>query len=204
MPHFSNLIICEHCDTVYLKPHLSKSQTAKCLRCDAVLFRSSAFSIQQLLALTVTAALLFVAANIFPVMSIGLQGLSNQATLYDSVRALAQGEISAIAAVAGLTIILAPMLQIALLSWLLSFACADRAAPVFRVCMRMLEYLRPWSMLEVCLLGVLVAVIKLAGLLDVHPDLGLWSLAMLMVLLILISGKGIRRLWVDLEGKWND
>ena len=55
-------------------------------------------------------------------------------------------------------------------------------------------------MLEVCLLGIMVAIIKLAGMLDVHPGLGLWALAMLTVLLILISGRGIRRLWDDLDG----
>ena len=53
-------------------------------------------------------------------------------------------------------------------------------------------------MLEVCLLGILVAIVKLAGMLNVHPGLGLWALGMLTVLLILISGKDIHRLWDDL------
>jgi paraquat-inducible protein A len=53
-------------------------------------------------------------------------------------------------------------------------------------------------MLEVCLLGILVAIVKLAGMLDVHPGLGLWAMAMLMVLIILIAGKDIRRLWKEL------
>lgn len=92
-------------------------------------------------------------------------------------------------------------MQICLLCWLLGFATAGRAAPGFRTCMRALEHLRPWSMLEVCLLGILVAIIKLAGMLDVHPGFGLWALGMVTVLLILISGKGIRRLWDDLEGQ---
>lgn len=157
-------------------------------------------SLQQLLALSISAALLFVFANAFPVISISLQGLSNETTLLQSVQALAQGQISVIAAVVGLAIILAPMLQIILLCWLLLFALNGRAAPGFKACMRALEHLRPWSMLEVCLLGIMVAIIKLAGMLDVHPDLGLWALAMLTVLLILISGRGIRRLWDDLDG----
>ncbi|MDE1169489.1 MAG: paraquat-inducible protein A [Pseudomonas sp.] len=195
-------IICEHCDSVYDPVPLVKGQTARCVRCGAILGRGGQLSIQQLLALSITAALLFCFANAFPVISISLQGLSNQATLIESVKALAQGEISPMAAVAGLTIILAPMLQIALLCWLLLFANIGRAAPGFKVCMRTLEHLRPWSMLEVCLLGILVAIVKLAGMLDVHPGLGLWALAMLTVLIILISGKGIRRLWTDLEGQW--
>jgi paraquat-inducible protein A len=193
-------IICEHCDSVYTAVPLAKGQTARCVRCAAILDRGGQLSIQQLLALSISAALLFVFANAFPVMSISLQGLSNEATLWQSVEALAQGQISVIAAVAGLAIILAPMLQIILLCWVLSFALVRRAAPGFKVCMRSLEQLRPWSMLEVCLLGILVAIIKLAGMLDVHPGLGLWALAMLTVLIILISGKGIRRLWKDLEG----
>ena len=85
---------------------------------------------------------------------------------------------------------------------MLGFANVGRAAPGFKASMRALEHLRPWSMLEVCLLGILVAIVKLAGMLDVHPGLGLWALAMLTVLIILISGKDIRYLWDDLEGRY--
>jgi paraquat-inducible protein A len=200
MPSTSQWIICEHCDSVYTPVPLAKGQVARCLRCEAILARGGPMSLQQLLALSISAALLFVFANAFPVISISLQGLSNETTLWQSVQALAQGQISVIAAVVGLAIILAPMLQIILLCWLLLFALNGRAAPGFKACMRALEHLRPWSMLEVCLLGIMVAIIKLAGMLDVHPGLGLWALAMLTVLLILISGRGIRRLWDDLDG----
>ncbi|WAH56323.1 paraquat-inducible protein A [Pseudomonas silvicola] len=195
-----DLIICEHCDSVYQPTPLVRGQKAFCLRCGAVIGRGGHMTAQQLLALSICAAIVFCFANAFPVISISLQGLSNEATLWQSVEALAQGRISVIAAVAGLTIILAPMLQIILLCWVLSFAVAGTAAPGFKACMRALEHLRPWSMLEVCLLGILVAIVKLGGMLDVHPGLGLWALAMLTVLIILISGKGIRRLWHDLEG----
>ena len=143
--------------------------------------------------------ILFLFANIFPVISISLKGLGNAATLWESVQALAEGQITLIAAVAGLCIILAPGLQIVLLCWLLSYANLGLRAPGFRLCMRTLEQLRPWSMLEVCLLGIMVAIVKLGGMLSVHPGLGLWALAMLTVLIILISGKSIRRLWTELE-----
>jgi paraquat-inducible protein A len=61
--------------------------------------------------------------------------------------------------------------------------------------MRCLEGLRPWSMLEVGLLGALVAVIKLAGLLEVIPGIGLVALAALSMLIIYIAGRDIRDLW---------
>lgn len=195
-PHW---IICEHCDSLYQPQPLHKGESAYCLRCRAVLDRGKRLSIEQLLALTIAAGVLFMFANLFPVISISLKGLHNEVTLWGSVQALAQGRITLIALVAGLAIIFAPMLQIALLFWVLAHAHQGTVAPGFRLCMRSLEHLRPWSMLEVCLLGILVAIIKLAGLLDVHPGAGLWAMAMLMVLIILIAGKDIRRLWEELE-----
>lgn len=192
------LIICEHCDSLYEALALKAGESAHCLRCHALLERGHRLSIEQLLALTVAAALFFLFANLFPVISINMKGLSNEVTLWQSVEALAQGRITLIALVAGLSIIFAPLLQIVLLMWVLVHAVQGIVAPGFKTCMRALEHLRPWSMLEVCMLGILVAIIKLAGMLDVHPGVGLWAMAMLMVLILLIANRDIRRLWDEL------
>ncbi|NQD74989.1 paraquat-inducible protein A [Pseudomonas sp. CM27] len=188
-------IICEYCDAVYQRTQLQPSQRAVCSRCGGVLQRPVRITVQQRLALSITGAVLLAFANLYPVMSISMQGLRNAATLWDSVMILSHGSITFIALVVALAIILAPMLQVALLIWLLAFAVGRRRAPGFAMCMRALEGLRPWSMLEVCLLGALVAVIKLAGLLQVIPGIGLVALAALSVLIILIAGRDIRDLW---------
>jgi len=192
------LIICEHCDSVYQRPVLTHHQAAHCVRCGALLDKARKLNVDQLLALTLAAAILFLFANAFPIMQIGLQGLSNEATLWGTVEALAQGQITPIALVAGLSIIFAPGLQIILLAWVLVHARSGRVAPGFRACMRALEHLRPWSMLEVCLLGIFVAIIKLAGMLDVHPGIGLWAMAILTILILLIAGRDVRSLWDEL------
>ncbi|AIL61630.1 paraquat-inducible protein A [Pseudomonas alkylphenolica] len=189
------LIICEHCDCVYHKVSLGKHQKALCLRCGAVLQRYNGLTLQHRLALSITAGVLWLLANFYPVMSISLQGFSNSATLWDSVRALANGPITFIALVAAISMIIAPMFQLLLLIWVLGFALAGQRSPAFSLCMRWLETLRPWSMLEVCLLGAMVAVFKLAGLLDVLPGIGLVALAVLSLLMIRIAGRDIRELW---------
>lgn len=192
------LIICEHCDSVYQRPVLTHRQTAHCVRCGALLERARHLNTDQLLALTLAAAILFLFANAFPIMQIGLQGLSNEATLWGTVQALAHGRITPVALVAGLSIIFAPGLQIILLAWVLVYARTGQIAPGFRTCMRALEHLRPWSMLEVCLLGILVAIIKLAGMLEVHAGIGLWAMAILTILILLIAGRDVRDLWDEL------
>ncbi|NUT82315.1 paraquat-inducible protein A [Pseudomonas sp. NA13] len=198
MANTDRLIICEHCDAVYEPVELAPHQRATCVRCQAVIQRYSGLTIEQRLALSVTAAVLWIFANIYPVMTIRLQGLSNSATLWDSIVALSQGPITFIALVTAVTIIIAPAFQLALLLWVLGHAYLQRRAPGFSLCMRSLETLRPWSMLEVCLLGALVAVIKLAGLLDVLPGIGLFALAALSLLMIRIAGRDVRDLWNSL------
>jgi len=190
-----HLIICEHCDCVYEKVTLAKHQKTLCARCGGVLERYNGLSVEQRLALSFTAAVLWIFANFYPVMSISLKGLKNSATLWDSVLALSQGPITFIALVAAISMIIAPVFQLLLLIWVLSFALANQRSPGFRFCMRWLETLRPWSMLEVCLLGAMVAVFKLAGLLDVLPGIGLFALAVLSLMMIRIAGRDIRELW---------
>jgi paraquat-inducible protein A len=189
------LIICEHCDCVYEKVTLAKHQKTLCMRCGGVLQRYNGLTVEQRLALTFTALMLWVFANFYPVMSISLKGLKNSATLWDSVMALSQGPITFIAMVAAIAMIIAPFFQLLLLIWVLGFALKQQRAPGFKVCMRWLEALRPWSMLEVCLLGAMVAVIKLAGLLDVLPGIGLIALGILSLVMIRIAGRDIRELW---------
>ncbi|WP_130909229.1 paraquat-inducible protein A [Pseudomonas mucidolens] len=192
------LIICEHCDCVHEKVTLARHQKTLCNRCSGVLQRYNGLSVEQRLALTVTASVLWIFANFYPVMSISLQGLKNSATLWDSVVALSLGPITFIALVAAISIIIAPVFQLLLLMWVLSFALAGKRSPAFKPCMRWLEALRPWSMLEVCLLGAMVAVFKLAGMLDVLPGIGLFALAALSLLLIRIAGRDVRDLWETL------
>lgn len=195
MAKTDQLIICEHCDCVYEKVTLAKHQKTLCTRCGGVLQRYNGLTIEQRLALTFTALMLWVFANFYPVMSISLKGLKNSATLWDSVLALSLGPITFIALVAAISMIIAPIFQLLLLIWVLSYALKGQRSPGFRFCMRWLETLRPWSMLEVCLLGAMVAVIKLAGLLDVLPGIGLFALAVLSLMMIRIAGRDVRDLW---------
>lgn len=198
MADTQRLIICEHCDAVYEPVVLVARQKASCVRCGAVVQRYNGLTVEKRLALSITAAVLWAFANLYPVMSIRLQGLSNSATLWDSIVALSQGPIAFIALVTAVAIIVAPAFQLTLLIWVLGYAYANRRAPGFNLCMRGLETLRPWSMLEVCLLGALVAVIKLAGILDVLPGIGLFALAALSLLIIRIAGRDVRDLWDSL------
>lgn len=195
MRTFPHLVICEHCDSVYRRRPLAPREVARCGNCNALLYRAGRLDVDRRLALTVAAAVVFAIANACPVLRVGLQGMYNEATLWGAVAALAHGPTAPIALPAALALCIAPGLQIALLGWVLIHARAYRRAPGATHALRLLAMLRPWSMIEVGLLAILVAVCKLAGYVDVAPGPGIWATAALAALLPAIADADIAQLW---------
>ncbi|WP_148863538.1 paraquat-inducible protein A [Marinobacter fonticola] len=194
----SPYIICEYCDSVYHRPQLSLHQKALCQRCGAVVARHNLLSIDQSLALSVAAGMLLLFICFYPVLMLKAQDQINSASLFDTVLALAEGPISLMALMSAFAIVFVPALQVVLMIWLLVHARGGVRAPAFRGCMRALAALRPWGMLEVFLLGCLVAVVKLKGPLDAAPTLGLFALGFLSLLMIGMAGRDVHLLWEKL------
>jgi len=196
---YPQLVACEHCDSVYRRCTLAAGEVARCRRCDAVLARANPLDVDRWLALTITTAVVFLIANVCPIVRISLNGMHRQATLWEFAWALAQGSVAPLAIVAGLVMILVPLAQIALLSWVLSYARVGRRAPGFARALRTLARLRPWSMVEVAIFGILVAIIKLVSLVEVTLGAGVWATAALMVLLTVIAHRDLSALWDQTE-----
>ena len=195
MKIYPHLVACEQCDSVYRRSTLAPGEVARCSRCEAVLERAHPRDVDGWLALTMTTAVVFLIANVCPVVRISLNGMHREATLWEFAWALAQGSVAPLAVVAALVIILVPLAQISLLSWVLIPARVGRRAPGFARALRMLARLRPWSMVEVGILGILVAIIKLISLVEVTLGAGVWATAALMVLLTMIAHRDLSSLW---------
>lgn len=188
-------IICKHCDSLYTRKSVRPGEAAYCPRCRAVLYRGSWLSLEQWFALTLTAALFFIIANVFPVLEIGFHGQSQAATLWQTAMALAHSYASPLAIPVALLMIICPFLQILLLGWVLFHACRKKAAPGFASAMRLLAGLAPWSMAEVALLSILIAAIKLSGLVEITTGPGTWALLGLCLLLPVINHQDFQPLW---------
>jgi paraquat-inducible protein A len=197
MRTYPGLIACVNCDTISERPNLARGEQAACARCGSVLLRPG-LDAQQLLALSVAAAILYIVANIFPVIGLSLNGAHHETTLLGSVLSMADGSAAPVAVVVALAIIVVPALQIGSLCWLLVFAQAGRRAPLFNPLMHLWEHLYPWSMVEVALLAALVSVIKMKSMMHVHIGIGMWAMAGLVMLLIGTVHRDIRSLWVEI------
>jgi paraquat-inducible protein A len=193
--------MCEGCDQVYKKVLLSSGEKAQCRRCGTVLRRGSRFSISTWLALTLSAAVVFAFGNLFPVVVINFGGLESEATVWQAVVALDYGPAAPVAVAAGLIAIVIPAAQIVTLLWVLGFAIRGRSCPLFVGAMRLLRMSKPWSMVEVCLLAILVALVKLSGFLHVVAGVGVAATMLLAPLMAVITNRNDEDLWQIWQSK---
>lgn len=189
------LLICEHCDTVYRRRTLERGDVARCACCQAELERHHALSVNALLALILTAMILFVQANMWPIVTLGLSGQYSGTTLWGMIITMWQQQAQVVAVLAAFTLFFFPLAKMLTLGWLLWFARRRRRAPGFVPLMVTLHYLGPWTMSEVFVLGALVAIVKAHNYFDVVADPGIYAYAALTLLITIFAGVDLRQLW---------
>ncbi|MFC5475730.1 paraquat-inducible protein A [Paraherbaspirillum soli] len=195
MREVPDLIACEGCDALYRKQPLGHAEIARCLRCGTELERDPGSQRERLLPLTVAALILFVIANAFPIVEIELQGLRSQTTLFGAILSLQAEGMSLVALLVLATTILSPLLQLLFLFYLLIPLARQVRPPGFSWLVRAMQAMRPWGMVEVFLLGVLVAVVKLSNMATVLPDAALWAFGGLTVVLTAVFSFDPRYFW---------
>jgi len=181
------LIACELCAAVFHRQALNHGEAACCTRCGNHLWRYSGLLPGAWLALAIAALIVFLIANAYPIASMSVQGMVRQASLPDALLVTWQQGDRAVALMCGLAAFALPLLQILLLLWIVLPLRQRSTAPGFALTLRLLALLKPWSMVPVFLLGVLVAVVKLAGMAAVSPGAGLAAFAVLTVLLTILG-----------------
>lgn len=182
--NLSELIACHDCDSLQRRVPLPSGGAARCSRCDALLYRSCPNGMQRALAYTVAALFLFLIANAYPIAGIEVQGDRQAASLYGAVFLLWQEGHIGVATLVGFTTLVTPSIQIGLMLFLLIPLQLNHlitgAVPVLRV----LRVVRPWSMMEVFFLGVLVSLFKLEQLAQVETGVALWAFAAMIPVMI--------------------
>ena len=191
-----HLIACHECDLLIKPPTLRPGATACCPRCGAVLFRKVRNGLERALAFAVTAVVLYLLANFFPVMALEINGTLVSCTLAGAAGALWAQGIQTLSILVLITTVIVPGLQLAIVLYLLIPLRLQRVPPYVAELLRALQALRPWSMIEVFMLGILVSISKLASMAQVIPGIALWSFALLMLMMTAVfSAFDARQIW---------
>jgi paraquat-inducible protein A len=199
----SSSIACPDCDLLQRIPPLPPGDKAKCLRCGCALAKQPSGPSDLPLALTVAAALVFIVANTSALMDLSAIGRSASTTIAGGAYEMWMEGEPIVGVLIAFCAVIAPG---GYLLFMLTLLLAARRVPPPRwiaELLRWAHHFQTWSMLEVMMLGILVALIKIAQLATVQAGIGMYAVGALMLLIpAIMVNFNARELWQKIE--WVD
>jgi paraquat-inducible protein A len=189
------LIACHECDALYRKPRLFGRQSARCSRCGAILYSSGSAQLDRICAMTVAALVTFVIAQSFPILELDANGITSEASLFGSLIVLWGEDMQIVAVMVFCATILFPLTELVALLYVLLPVRRGVIPPGFNLVLRGIEFVRPWGMLEVFMLGVLITIVKMASLARVIPETALFAFGALTLMFTVVVTFDASTLW---------
>ena len=185
----TNYDACPECDLL-LRPSFPKiGEKVHCPRCGFLLARPRKQSIEHTFSLSIAGLILIFPANLLPMMGIEVMGESTNGMLFSGVMALFNENMWPVSIIVFLASIFFPFVNIVLsllISGHLYFNRSNRYLPCW---MRWIQHLDEWVMLEVYMLGIIVACVKLMALAQIEFGLGLYAFIALLIITGMLTSK---------------
>ena len=185
-----SLIACETCGLVQAVPPLRPGMVAECMRCGSFITAlRSTQSLHVTAALSLAALVLYVPANIYPMMKMHLHGAYSESTVWDGIVMLMQYDQWLVAIIVFMASMVIPLFKLAGLFSLVvtSYMGWGRRLRGRTTLYKFIDAVGPWAMLDVFLLAVLVALVKLSSWAKIIPGPGLFAFTLVVVLTMLAS-----------------
>ena len=195
---------CHDCALVVSMPVGAAHASVRCPRCDARVHRRKPDSIRRTWALLLGALLLYVPANVFPVMRVTSVGIVQEDTILSGVIYLLLHGMWPLALVVFVASVAVPLLKIAALGFVLvSVQRRSQWRPVDRTRLyRIVEAVGRWSMVDIYVVTILVALVRMGAIASVDAMPGALYFGSVVVLTMLAAEHFDPRLiWDELEGE---
>jgi paraquat-inducible protein A len=194
------IIACHECDLLHQRQSLPRGGTAMCVRCGAKLYSRKRNSLDRVLALTIAGLILFCVANAYPLLTFKLEAQAQDTTLFSGVVALYDQGMWIVAGVVFLTSILVPLLQLTVMLYVILPLKFNHCSWGLSFWFRIVHSVKPWGMMEVFMLGILVSFVKLAKMATLIPGIALYAfLALIFVLAASAASLDPHIVWDRLE-----
>jgi paraquat-inducible protein A len=188
-------IACTVCDLIVSGTVEGK----RCPRCSARLYTRKPDAIRRTTALVITGFLLYVPANVIPVLTTVRLGRADENTIMSGVLELVQNDLWPLAIIVFSASIILPLLKLFGLTWmLLATRFRSRRLLVLRTRFyRMIDVVGRWSNIDVFAVSVLIAALRFGALTEVHAGNGLVAFAAVVILTMLATSAFDTRLMWD-------
>lgn len=182
----AGILVCGECHQLNRRV---PGDRQRCRRCGAALHPRRPNSIARTWALLLAAALLYIPANLLPIMTVSLFGQGSPATIMGGVMELIHAEMLPIALVVFVASILVPTFKLVGIALLLySVQRHQPLSPRQRIIMfRFIEWIGRWSMLDIFVIAILVALVSFGNLASIQAGAGALAFAAVVVLTMLAA-----------------
>jgi paraquat-inducible protein A len=149
--------------------HVSTKDEKNCNNCGARLHSRKDHSIQKTLALLLTGIIFYIPANLLPMLATRLLGSDSSSTIIGGAIALWKHGSYPIAAIIFIASVLIPLAKFCSMFWL-CFSIRQSHQPLMRTKIyRINEFIGRWSMIDVFVVAVLVAMLQMGNLITIIP-----------------------------------
>jgi len=194
------LMACHECDALQNVAHIPEGNIALCICCGERLFKNPRSAIENPLALIFSCAILFLVANIYPVMRLSIAGIEREATLTESALIFYDLGSTELALAVWLTSVILPAFCVFSLFYILLSIHFNQNWRFTKPLLVWASRLLPWGMMDVFLLAILVALVKLVSLADVVLGIGFTAfVALVLCYAAAISSIEMHILWDRLD-----
>ncbi|MGW8194558.1 MAG: paraquat-inducible protein A [Desulforhopalus sp.] len=180
-------IACHACDVVHHTVDVPRGGAARCARCGSPLYRPKRDSINRTFALSLAAVVFYLIANTTPFLGFKIGPQIQETTLLTGIINLFLQDMYAIAMLVLFTVVVVPGIHLLCLMYILVFLKAGRTPYGLARTLRIYLLLKPWGMMEIFMLAILVAAFKLLKMATIIPGIALFAFTALIFLLAAIS-----------------
>ncbi|RLA20899.1 MAG: paraquat-inducible protein A [Gammaproteobacteria bacterium] len=181
------MVACHECDLLVKKRPVAYGEKGCCPRCGNKLYEPKKDSVSRCMAMAMSGLILIIPANFLPLVTMELLGRTEEDTLISGVLALYREDYWFVALIVFMAGSFVPFLKLLLMLFVticLKMNLRPRSLPWL---FRFYHEVDTWGMLEVYLLAILIAAVKLLDLAEILPGVGLYCFVGLLLTTILLS-----------------
>ncbi|WP_309498636.1 paraquat-inducible protein A [Sulfurovum sp.] len=190
-------IICHRCHALHKEVPMNDGAKAHCIKCGAVLYRSDSKLVEHGLALSITGFVFFVLANAFPLVRIEILGLEQFITIPKTFMTLFESGFYIVGLICALLIFVFPFMIFSINILLFTLFKIEKGEKISKELLILLSHIKPWSMGDIFLISILVALVKLIGYAQIHMGISFWALILFVLLdLYLTKTIHVSQMWM--------
>jgi len=182
-----NFIICHRCHTLHKEITIQDGSKACCRECKTVLYRYDSKLAEHGLALSISALIFFVLANFFPLVKIEILGHAQFITIIKTISSLFENGFFIVGLILSFLIFVFPLMIITIYMTIFLLLKLKKGEKSSKELLILLSHISPWSMMDIFLVSILVALVKLIGYAQIHMGIAFWTLIVFVLLDIYLT-----------------